>query len=159
MIQNLSIRCRDIRIFLQKLPKNFKSVKWKCTYSSYESWVGLGCLWKFYMVMLRVFLIEMLYKSLVRKVTNVTNYNSQQCMELLLLVPTNNNLRLKCVVSGLFPGCVGPIGRIRRNPGYRFNPISLKLRKLLEWYQSQVKWRERAFWKFLALNYRLQIWI
>ncbi len=30
--------------------------------------------------------------GLVRKVTNVTNYNSQQCMELLLLVPTNNNL-------------------------------------------------------------------
>ncbi len=29
MIQNLSIRCRDIRIFLQKLPKKFKSVKWK----------------------------------------------------------------------------------------------------------------------------------
>ncbi len=32
MIQNLSIQCRDIRIFLPKLPKKLKSVKWKCTY-------------------------------------------------------------------------------------------------------------------------------
>jgi hypothetical protein len=47
--------------------------------------------------MVRVFLIgndskRFGKKGLVRKIINVTNYNSQQCMELLLLVPTNNNL-------------------------------------------------------------------
>jgi hypothetical protein len=34
----------------------------------------------------------------------VTNYNNQQCMELLLLVPTNITLILKCVVRGCFRG-------------------------------------------------------
>ncbi len=38
---------------------------------------------------------------------------------------TNNNL-LSLVVSGLFSGFVGPIGLLRRNPDYRFNPISLE---------------------------------
>jgi hypothetical protein len=61
-----------------------------------ESWVELGILRKYEFGHGK----SINPKGLVRKVCKErfgkkglwTNYNSQQCMELLLLVPTNNNL-------------------------------------------------------------------